>query len=196
MIKKLDIAQAPIATSLSKGNSMKFKRNLTAALLLAALGTLGTTAFAEGGQTRERIKSKLSGPLLGGNRIVGEAGTTVNELSGHARVLTAVPGARDKVKAELAEAIHNGDVIVGEAGIPLNEQYPGNYPPKPTVIGKTREHVKIETAEAIRTGDIAYGELGLKLNEQFPQRYAMQRKQGGDSTALRAGTAKSGNVMR
>ncbi len=175
---------------------MKFKRNLTAALLLAALGTLGTTAFAEGGQTRERIKSKLSGPLLGGDRIVGEAGATVNELSGRARVRTAVPGTRDKIKAELAEAIRNGDVIVGEAGIPLNEQYPVNYPPKPTVMGKTREQVKIETAEAIRAGDIAYGEAGLKRNELFPQVYAKQRKHDGEDTALNTRGARSDNVKR
>ena len=177
-------------------NSMKFKRNITAALLLAALGTLGTTAFAEGGQTRGRIKSVLSEPLRGGDRVVGEIGLTINELSGRTPVRPVVPGAREQVKAELAEAIRAGDIVVGETGLKLNELSPGYYPAKPTLIGKTRDQVKVETAEAIRAGDIAYGEAGLKRNELFPQLYATQRKQGGDSTALSTGTARFGGVMR
>jgi hypothetical protein len=196
MIKKLDIAQARIATSLSKGNSMSFKSSITAALLLAALGTLGTTAFAEGGQTRGQLKAVLSEPLRGGDRVNGEAGLTINELSGRTPVKPEVPGAREQVKAELAEASRNGEIVVGEAGLKLNELYPGNYPAKPTVVGKTREQVKIETAEAIRAGDIAYGEAGLKRNELFPQVYAKQRKHDGEDTALNTRGAMSDNVKR
>jgi len=176
---------------------MEFKRNITTALLLAALGTLGTTAFAEPGQTRARIKAMLSEPLRGGDRVNGQTGLTINELSGRTPVKPVVPGAREQVKAELAEAIRNGDIVVGEVGLPRNELYPGNYPAKPTVIGKTREQVKVELAEAIRTGDmLAHGETSLKVNEQFPQRYAKLRKQGGDDTAVSAGTNRFGNVTR
>ena len=175
---------------------MKFKRNITTALLLAALGSLATTAFAEGGQTREGIKAKLSEPLRGGDRVVGEIGLTVNELSGRTSVQPVVPGARERVKAELAEAVRNGDILVGATGVTRNQVNPRIYPAKPTVIGKTREQVKVETAEAIRAGDIAYGELSLKANEQFPQLYAKVRKQRSDDAAVSADTNRSDNVRR
>ena len=174
---------------------MKFKRNITAALLLAALGTLSTTAFADGGQTRGRIKSVLSEPLRGGDRVNGESGLTMNELSGRTPARPVVHGTREQVKAELAGAIRAGDTLMA-SGLKLNELAPANYPSKPTSVGKTRDQVKVETVEAIRAGDIAYGESGLKRNELFPQVYATQRKQGGDSTAFSAGTAKFGGVMR
>ena len=183
MIKKLDIAQASIATSLSKGNSMNFKRNITTALLLAALGTLGTTAFAEE-------------PLRGGDRVVGEIGQTVNELSGRTTVQPTESGARERVKAELAEAVRNGDILVGATGVTRNQVNPRNYPAKPTMIGKTREQVKVETAEAIRAGDIPHGELSLKANEQFPQLYAKMRKQRSDDAAVSADTNRSDSVTR
>jgi hypothetical protein len=174
---------------------MKFKRNITAALLLAALGTLGTTAFAEGGQNPGRINSVMSEPLRGGDRVNGASGLTINELSGHAPVRPVVPGAREQVKAELAEATGNGDMLAA-SGLKQKALSPGFYPADPVVAGKTREQVKAELAEAIRAGDIAYGDGGLKRNELFPQVYATQRKQGGDSTAVSTGTARSGGVMR
>ena len=174
---------------------MKSKRNITAALLLAVLGTLGTTAFAEGGQTPGRIKSVLSEPLRGGDRVNGESGLTINELSGRTPGRPVVPGAREQVKAELAEAIRTGDTLMA-SGLKLNQLNPANYPAKPTLIGKTRDQVKIETAEAIHAGDIAHGESGLKRNELFPQVYAKQPKQGGDNTTLSTGTTRSGGVMR
>ncbi len=173
---------------------MKFKRNITAALLLAALGTLGTTAFAEGGQTRGRIKSVLSEPLRGGDRVNGESGLTINELSGHAPVRPVVPGAREQVKAELAEAVRAGDMLAA-SGLKQKALSPGFYPADPVVTGKTREEVKAELAEAIRAGDIVVGDA-VKLNELFPQVYGTQRKQGGDGTAVSTGTARSGGVMR
>ena len=174
---------------------MKFKRNITAALLLAVLGTLGATAFAEGGQTRGRIKSVLSEPLRGGDRVNGESGLTINELSGRTPARPVVHGDREQVKAELAEAIRAGDMLMA-SGLKLNQLNSANYPAKTTPIGKTREQVKIETAEAIRSGDIAHGESGLKRNELFPQVYATQRKQGGDSTVLSTGKAGFGGVIR
>jgi hypothetical protein len=156
---------------------MKFNRNITAALVLAVLGT---TAVAQ--------TEKLPEPLRGGNRVVGESGLTLNALTGRAPAYPA--HTREHVKAELADAIRTGDIVVGESGLKRNELTPGSYPARPTVVGKTREQVKAETAEAIRTGDIVWGESALKLNEQFPHRYANVRKKGGADTALSAGTAK------
>ncbi len=79
----------------------------------------------------------------------------------------------EQVKAELAEAIRTGDMPVGgESDLKLNQLYPGRYPAKAAVVGKTREQVKAELAEAIRTGEMqASGESGLKLNELNPARY-------------------------
>ncbi len=174
---------------------MKFKRNITAALLLAALGTIGTTAFAEGGLTPGRVKSVLSEPLRGGDRVNGQSGLTINELSGRAPVRPVTPAAREQVKAELAEATRTGELLA-PSGLKEKSLSPGLYPAEPVVAGKPRDQVKVETAEAIRAGDIAYGEAGLKRNELFPQVNATQRKQGADSTSVSTGTARSGGVMR
>jgi Domain of unknown function (DUF4148) len=80
---------------------------------------------------------------------------------------------REQVRAELAEAIRTGDIVSnGEAGQKLNEVYPGRYPAKPVVQGKTRAQVRAELAEAQRTGDIvSHGDSGRKLNEMYPDRY-------------------------
>lgn len=80
---------------------------------------------------------------------------------------------REQVKAELAEAIRTGDVVGnGETGQKLNAMYPGRYPAKPAVLGKSRAQVRADLADAQRTGDIVgNGETGQKLNEMYPGRY-------------------------
>jgi hypothetical protein len=98
---------------------------------------------------------------------------------------------REQVKAELAEAIRTGDIVGnGHSGQKLNEMYPGRYPPKPVVAGKTRAEVKAELAEALRTGDfIVNGETGLKANELSPGAYPMQPR--GRKVTPQATTAQS-----
>jgi Domain of unknown function (DUF4148) len=82
------------------------------------------------------------------------------------------------VQSELAEARRTGDIVGNSrTGQKLNEMYPGRYPPKPVVAGKTRAEVKAELAEAVRTGDIIVnGETGLKANELSPGAYPMQAR--------------------
>lgn len=98
---------------------------------------------------------------------------------------------REQVKAELAEAIRTGDIIGNsETGQKLNEMYPGRYPAKPVMAGKTRSEVRAELAEAVRTGDIIVnGETGLKANELSPGAYPMQAR--GRKVPTPATTAQS-----
>ena len=65
----------------------------------------------------------------------------------------STPITRGQVKAELAEAVRTGNILAdGETGMKMNELFPGNYPAKAAVQGKTRDQVKGEVTEANRTG--------------------------------------------
>ena len=58
---------------------------------------------------------------------------------------TPVPATRDQVRAELVQAQLNGDIAANnESGLKLNELFPGNYPLKPAVQGKTVAQVRAE----------------------------------------------------
>lgn len=87
---------------------------------------------------------------------------------------TAAAGSltREQVRNDLAAAQRAGDIPWGETGFKLNEVFPGAYPSKPGVTGKTREQVRAEFEQARRNGDlIAGGDSGLRLNQLFPGSY-------------------------
>lgn len=103
---------------------------------------------------------------------------------------------RDQVQAELAQAVRTGDIVIdNESGLKANEIFPGRYPAKAVVQGKTRDQVKAELAEALRTGDVPVdGVTGLKMNQLIPGNYpAPVAAQGKSRAEVQADLA---NAMR
>jgi hypothetical protein len=178
---------------------MNTTRTLSISLLLAAL--LGNAA-ADGGLTREQVKSDLAEARRSGSISAGgEIGLPFNELYPRmypARV-AATPKSRAQVQAELAEARRTGDVVAGgESGLRLNELSPSLYPVLPQFAGKTRDQVRAELAEARLLGDLQVGgEDSRTLAEAFPQRYAALRAQrAAQAQQMAAGRASKDATAR
>jgi hypothetical protein len=156
---------------------MNTTRTLSLSLVLAAL--IGNAA-ADGGLTREQVKSALADARRSGSLSAGgEIGLPLNTLYPQmypARVAGPTKS-RAQVQAELAEARRTGDIIVGESSLRLNEMTPTRYPAVPQFAGKSRDEVRSELAEAQLLGDMLFGEDGRTLAEVNPQRYAAARAQ-------------------
>lgn len=176
---------------------MNTKRTLSLSLLLAAM--LGSAA-ADGGLTREQVKSDLaeahrSGSISAG----GEIGLPLNELypNMHPARATAPSKSSALVKAELAEARRTGDIAVGESSLRLNELSPSSYPAVPQFAGKSRAEVRAELAEAQLLGDMQLGEDSRTLAETNPQRYAAVRAQrAAEAQQMAAGQTAKGVAAR
>lgn len=181
---------------------MNTTRTLSISLLLAAL--LGNAA-ADGGLTREQVKSDLAEARRSGSISAGgEIGLPLNELyprlypNAYPARLSAPSKSRALVQAELAEARRTGDIVVGESGLRLNEISPNRYPAQPQFAGKTRDQVRAELAEARLLGDLQVGgEDSRTLAEAFPQRYAAVRAQrAAQAQQMAAGRASKDAAAR
>lgn len=101
---------------------------------------------------------------------------------------------REQVQAELAQAVRTGDIVIDqETGLKANEIFPGSYPARAAVQGKTRDQVKAELAEAIRLGDVPVdGVTGLRMNQLVPGNYpAPATAQGKSRAEVQADLAKA-----
>ncbi len=132
---------------------MKLSRNLSAVLVLAALGA---TAQAQ----TELV-------FVG-----GEAGYIAKAVA--PSTLT-----RSEVTAQVARSVAAGQATVqGEAGgvLATNGLAPADVALAAVSAHPSRAQVKAETREALRNGDfVVAGESGLKANQLSPRQYAPAR---------------------
>lgn len=177
---------------------MNTKRTLSLSLLLAAM--LGSAA-ADGGLTREQVKSELAEARRSGSISAGgEIGLPLNELYPrmypHQARVAAPSKSRALVKATLIEARRTGDIAVGESSLRLNELSPSSYPAVPQFAGKSRAEVRAELAEAQLLGDMQLGEDSRTLAEANPQHYAAVRAQRAAQRAAEAQQMAAGQAAK
>jgi hypothetical protein len=152
---------------------MNSPRNLTLALLLAAVASAASAQDA----TRSQVNSDVAAAMRNGDIVSGEMAMSPRQMQSDLSAPVVSGLSRAQVQAELATALRNGDMIAdGELGLRDKDLEPGRYPADPVVAGKTRAQVDAELAMAIRDGDMpGEGELGLTEYQEHPQQFARQR---------------------
>jgi predicted pyridoxine 5'-phosphate oxidase superfamily flavin-nucleotide-binding protein len=152
---------------------MNSSRNLTLALLLAAVASAASAQDA----TRSQVNSEVAAAMRNGDIVSGEMAMSPRQMQSDLSAPAVSGISRAQVQAELAAAQRNGEMsVAGNGSIRAKDLTPGLYPADPVVAGKTRAQVNAELAMAIRDGDMpAEGELGLTEYQVHPQQYARQR---------------------